>query len=172
VGSHWCYMAALGLEPRSFSRVLDEEASDPASTPPGFPIGYLQGSRYARRLEAVAHRFDRSQLLVLLTDDLRDDPGGTFARLCRHGGIAPGTPGGRENEGRVPRSFALQRALGRVHAYGWPGGIGRRLMQLNLRPGSPPPMAAGDRARLRSLLADEVPALRSWLGRDLPSSWY
>jgi hypothetical protein len=171
VWSHWCYMTALGLEPRPFSRVLDEEALDPTATPPAFPIGYLQGSRYASRLEAVTQRFERSQLLVLLTDELRDDPVGTFARLCRHGGIAPGTPGGRENEGRLPRSMALQRTLGRFHAYGWPGGVGRRLMQLNLRPGSPPPLGGADRERLRGLLVDEVPALRAWLGRDLPASW-
>jgi hypothetical protein len=171
VWSHWCYMSALGLEPRSFIRVLDEEEADPTATPPDFPIGYLQGSRYLRCLEAVVARFDRSQLLVLLTDDLRDDPAGTFATLCRHGGIEPGTPGVRENEGRFPRSMVLQQRLGRAHAYSWPGGVGRRLMRANLRPGSPPPMDPAHRARVRGLLAGEVAGLQDWLGRDLPAGW-
>lgn len=171
VWSHWCYMAALGLEPRSFDRVLAEEAADPTVTPPDFPIGYLQGSRYVRRLEAVTARFDRAQLLVLLTDDLRDDPAGTFAALCRHGGIEPGPPGETENAGRFPRSLALQRRLGRARAGRWPGGLGRRLMRANLRAGGPPPLAPEHRARLQDLLAGEAEELQDWLARPLPPSW-
>jgi hypothetical protein len=171
VWSHWCYMAALGLEPRSFDRVLTEEAADPSITPPDFPIGYLVGSRYVRRLEAVAARFDRSQLLVLLTEDLRDDPAGTFAALCRHGGIQPGPPGERENAGRFPRSLRLQQLLGRAHAARWPGGIGSRLMWANLRAGTTPPLAPHHRRRLEELLSGEAAALEAWLGRPLPSNW-
>jgi hypothetical protein len=171
VWSHWCYMAALGLEPRAFDAVLDEEEADPTATPPDFPIGYLEGSRYAHRLAAVTARFPREQLLVLLTDDLRTDAAGTFAALCRHGGIAPGEPGPRENEGRFPRSLALQQWVGRHQPQRWPGGLGIRLMRANLKPGSPPPLTPERRARLQGLLAGEVDALRSWLGRDLPAGW-
>lgn len=171
VWSHWCYMAALGLETRSFERVLEEEGADESVTPPGFPISYLQGSRYTRCLEAVTARFPREQLLVLLTDDLREDPVGAFAALCRHGGIEPGVPGGRENEGRCPRSLALQRSLGRLNAATWPLGVGARLMRANLGPGSPPPLPPRHRARLQEVLAEEPPALRAWLGRPLPASW-
>jgi hypothetical protein len=171
VWSHWCYMAALGLEPRSFAQVLEQEAADESVTPPGFPISYLQGSRYARRLEAVTQRFDRAALLVLLTDDLRDDPDGSFAALCAHGGIPAGRPGSRENSGRFPRSLALQQWFGRRQAYGWPGGVGRLAMRANLGPGAPPALGAADRERLRDLLAGEALALQTWLGRQLPPSW-
>jgi hypothetical protein len=164
-------MVALGLEPRSFEHVLDEETLDPTNTPPDFPIGYLQGSRYLPALRAVTERFDRSQLLVLFTDELRADPAGTFARLCAHGGIPPGSPGTSENTGRFPRSVPLHRRLHRAHAYRWPLGIGRRLMQANLRPGPPPSLTADNRARLKALLDRDLPALQAFLGRDLPPSW-
>ena len=171
VWSHWCYMVALGLEPRGFERVLDEEIADPANTPPGFPIGYLRGSRYLAALRTVWQRFDRDQLLVLFTDDLRADPEGTFARLCRHGGIEPGPTGTSENAGRFPRSVRLHQQLGRLSAYGWPLGIGRRLMHANLRPGPPPPLTAAHRLRLEELLRPELPALETELGVELPAAW-
>jgi hypothetical protein len=171
VWSHWCYMVALGLEPRSFEQVLAEESADESVTPPDFPVGYLHGSRYLPSLQAITDRFDRSQLLVLLTDDLREDPGGTFRRLCAHGGIAPGQPGAAENTGRFPRSVALHQRLGRWSAARWPLSVGRRLMLANLRPGPPPPLAPEHRARLERLLHPDLPALQDWLGRDLPVSW-
>ena len=171
VWSHWCYMVALGLEPRSFSRVLDEEERDEAVTPPDFPIGYLTGSRYVAALQEVRARFDPEQLLVLLTDDLRDDPAGTFARLCRHGGIEPGQPAASRNEGRFPRSPRLQRRLHRLRAGSWPLGLGRRLMLANLREGPPPPLPREERARLERLLRPDLPALEDLLGRRLPERW-
>lgn len=167
--SHWCYMVALGLEPRDFEHVIDQESVDEDVTPPDFPIGYLRGSNYLRCLTAISARFDRSQLLVLLTDELRADPGSTFARLCDDGGIPTGAPGGLENAGRFPRSVALQRGLGRVGASRW--GVGRRLMMANLRQGPPPQLSPERRARLQALLHPDLPALEQWLGQPLPPSW-
>lgn len=172
VWSHWVYMVALGLEPRPFQRVLDEEERDEGATPPGFPLGYVRMSRYASRVQAIRERFDHDQLLVLLTDDLREDPAGTFAALCRHGGIEPGAPGDSRNVGRSPRSARLQLALHRARASRWPGGIGRRLMRANLRQGPPPSLPAAARARLQGLLGPEVLALDEVLGRRLPPSWH
>ena len=171
VWSHWCYLAALGLEPRSFEQVLDEESADEWRTPPSFPIGYLHGSHYLRGLQAVCARFDREQLLVLLTDELRDDPEGTFGRLCRHGGIASGPAGQPENVGRFPRDLARQRRLHQLRAPRWPLGLGRRLMLANLRTGSLSVLAPEHRARLEVLLAPTLGPLAEWLGRDLPGSW-
>lgn len=169
VWSHWCYMVALGLEPRDVDRVLDQESVDEDVTPPDFPIGYLRGSRYLRCLEGITRRFDRSQLLVLFTDELRADPAGTFARLCEHGGIPAGAPGATKNTGRFPRSVALQRGLGRVGASRW--SLGRGLMRANVRPGAPPPLTLERRTRLEALLHPELPDLEAWLGRPLPEAW-
>ena len=169
--SHWCYMVALGLEPRSFATVLEQEEADEDVTPPGFPIGYLRGSRYARALEGVLRHVDRDRLLVLLTDDLHADPRGTLAALCAHGGIPPGEPGPTRNEGRFPRRPGLQRLLHRARAPRWPGGVGTALMRRNLRPGPPPPLPPEHRARLAALLRPDLEPLEQLLGRPLPHAW-
>jgi hypothetical protein len=172
VWSHWSYMVALGLDPRSFDVVLDVEERDESIGPPGFPFGYLHMSRYVAALDRVLQRFDREQLLVVLTDELRDDPTGTFARLCAHGGIEPGEPQESRNVGRFPRFPGLQRRLNRAGAATWPLGLGRRLMLANLREGPPPPLPPQAAARLERLLRPELPALEELVGRRLPERWY
>jgi hypothetical protein len=169
--SHWCYLVALGVEPRRFSEVLAQESVNPSITPPGFPIGYLQGSRYLPVLQEVTKRFDRSQLLVLFAEDLRADPAGTFNRLCRHVGVAEGAAGESRNLGRFPHVPALQRVLTRAHAYDWPRGLGRRLLYANLSSGPIPAMHPSHRVRLEELLRPELPALQDWLGVELPERW-
>jgi hypothetical protein len=171
VWSHWCYMVALGLEPRPFEQVLQEEAADEWRTPPGFPIGYLHGSHYVTALRDIEARFDRSRLLVLLTDELRSDPAGTFARLCEHAGVAPAEPGEDANVGSFPKDLVRQQRLHRMRASRWPLGVGRRLMRANLG-GSPPPLAPEHRARLHELLDPLLPPLEEWLGRPLPAGWH
>ena len=172
VWSHWCYMVALGLDPRPFERVLDEEEGDELRGPPGFPFGYLHMSRYVPALEGVLQRFDREQLLVVLTDELRDDPSGVFAKLCAHGGIEPGAPSESRNVGRFPRFPRLQRQLNRARAGAWPLGVGRRLMLANLREGPPPPLPRHAAARLEPLFRPDLPRLEELLGRRVPDHWY
>jgi hypothetical protein len=169
--SHWCYQVALGLEARSFARALDVEERDPAARAPGLPFGYVHLSRYLRPLQAVYERFNREQVLVLLAEELRDDPTGTFARLCRHGGIAPGQPGQDRNVGRSPRSPRLQRLLCRLHAPSWPGGVGNRLMLANLHDRALRTLPEQERSRVAALVRPELPALEELLGRELPAEW-
>lgn len=168
--SHWCYNVALGLEPRSFDAVLDEESADEWRTPPGFPISYLHGSHYAATLRDVLDRFPREQLLVLFTDELRDDPAGAFARLCAHGGIPAGAPGTDANVGRFPKDVARQQRLHKLHAWDWPLGVGRRLMRANLTE-IPPALAPEHRERLTELLAPTLPPLEELLEAPLPARW-
>lgn len=171
VWSHWCYMVALGLEPRSFERVLDEETRDEDITPPRFPIGYLRGSRYARALGDVLRHVDEDRVLVLFTDDLAADPAAAFARLCAHAGVEPGVPGTSRNEGRFPRWPRAQRLLHQARAPRWPRGVGTRLMLANVRPGPPPALSREHRARLEQLLRPELDALEGVLGRPVPAAW-
>ncbi len=170
VWSHWTYNAALGIEPRDFDQVLREESADEWRTPPGFPISYLHGSHYQQVLQDVVDRCGRERLLVLFTDDLRRDPAGTFARLCRHGGIPEGAPGTDANVGRFPRDLARQQRLHALRAPSWPLGIGRRLMRANLG-GAPPPLAPRHREHLVRLLAPTLGPLEQWLGEPLPPAW-
>lgn len=170
VWSHWCYNAAIGVEPRPFEVVLREEAADEWRTPPQFPIGYLHGSHYLTCLKDIAERFDRDQLLVLFTEDLRADPVGTFARLCAHAGIPAGQPGQDANVGRFPRDLDRHRTLHRMRAGRWPFGLGLRLLQANLG-GRPPALAGEHRATLEGLLAPTLDPLEQWLGTALPAAW-
>lgn len=170
VWSHWTYNAALGIEPRSFDQVLREEHADEWRTPPGFPISYLHGSHYLRGLQDVVDRFDREQLLVLFSEDLRRDPAGVFGRLCRHAGIPEGQPGRNANVGRFPKDLDRQRRLHRAHASAWPLGIGRRLLQANLS-ATAPSLAPAHRAALTALLAPTLDPLEQWLGEPLPPEW-
>lgn len=171
VWSHWCYMVALGLEPRRFARVLEEESRDESITPPNFPIGYLQGSRYARALSDVLRHVDEDRVLVLFTDDLVADPTAAFARLCAHAGVEPGVPGTSRNEGRFPKWPRAQRLLHQARAPRWPRGVGTRLMLANVRPGPPPALSDAHRARLEELLLPELDALEGLLGRPVPARW-
>lgn len=166
--SHWCYNAALGIEPRDFETVLTEESADEWRTPPGFPIGYLHGSHYLHALQDVEARLGRP--LVLFSEELRADPAGTFARLCEHVGVDVAPPGPDANVGRFPKDLARQQRLHRLQAPRWPFGLGRRLMAANLAEASPS-LTADHRARLEALLGPTLDPLEQWLGVPLPAAW-
>lgn len=170
IWSHWVYNAALGIDPRSFDQVLQEESADEWRTPPGFPISYLHGSHYLSCLQDIAARFDREQLLVLFSDDLRTDPEQAFGRLCEHGGLDRGLPGKDANVGRFPKDLARQQRLHRLRAQRWPAGIGRRLLQTNLG-AEPPRLTPAHREQLTALLQPTLGPLEQWLGTPLPSTW-
>ena len=170
--SHWCYNVALGVEPRSFRTVLRQELTDENVTPPSFPLGYLKGSRYLPRLEAVAQRFARDQLLVLFTDELRADPVDAFARLCEHVGVPTVAPpdGDVRNVGMTARSRRLQRLIGVSRNMGVPARFTTRLARWNLSPRRQV-MNPEHRRLLELQLHPELPALSAWLGRPLPPAW-
>lgn len=75
--SHYRYALTEGWETRSIDDAL---AADPAE--------YVAPSRYAFQLEPFLDRFDRSQLLVVPSEDLRDDRVATLARIYGFLGVA------------------------------------------------------------------------------------
>lgn len=160
------------MEPRSFSKVLRQELADESVTPPGFPLGYLRGSRYLLRLQAVVDHFSREQLLVLFTDDLQADPAGTFARLCRHVGVSvvdPPTDDVR-NVGGFVHSRRLQWWLQRARLAGLPPRIADPLTRWNLT-ADRPRLPRRQRRQLERALHRDLPSLAEWLGEALPSRW-
>ncbi len=56
-----------------------------------YPIhrAYLAFSRYADQLQRWLHAFDRSELLILRSEDLFADVAGTLARVCQFVGLPP-----------------------------------------------------------------------------------
>jgi hypothetical protein len=175
IWSHYWYNRALGLEVRSLPRALRAERKDPRNAPYGLELGYLACTRYPDRLEAVTSRFARSQLLVLLLDDLRTQPQQVFSKVCRHLGmddrvLLPATSRAL-NVGRRPRSALVQHALMRAHAGRWPYRAGPRLTRLNSLPGSYPAMPVELKAELPAEYAADNRRLADWLGRSLPDGW-
>jgi len=99
--SHFQHEVALGREPLSFEDALDreDERMDGAlermrADPRYFSRAwwnhtYVARGRYAEQLERWLASFPREQLLVVLTDDLRDDADATYRRVLDFLGVEP-----------------------------------------------------------------------------------
>ena len=97
--SHYQHEVALGREPLSFDeaiagedarmrgeleRMLDDESYFSHAW---WNYTYLARGRYGEQLERWFASFPREQLLVLLTDELGRDPGGTYGRVLEFLGV-------------------------------------------------------------------------------------
>lgn len=152
---------------------------------PGPPTTYLvRACRYHAHLVRWWSAFPREQLLVVLHEDLRDDPVATMAQVFEHVGVDPAVaakldPTARLNPGGAARSGRLYRLLYR------PQTVGRLAHRLARHvPGARRVRAAVERsnerpmdalpADLRALLLKrfrhDVDALEVALERDL-SAW-
>ena len=174
VWSHYWYNRSMGIDPRSFRRILKAEARDKTNAPRGLPIGYIEVSRYTLRLERFMEHFDRSQLLVLFFDDLRTDPKGVWQRLCHHAGLAETelpADGKAFNVGQMPRSAWVQHILLRSKPGKWPLNLGKRISKLNTRKGSYPKLPEHLRTQLEEMLHGETMNLDAWLPGEVPESW-
>jgi hypothetical protein len=134
---------------------------------------------YVSGLKRFYDHFDRSQILVLLTDDLKRSRRDVFERACRHIGVDPGVEidlSVRHNVTRYPRSPRLLRAVGRL-APGlsrWASGVPvlrpLRSRLLFSAQAPKPPMRPADRDRLAERYADAIDELSRLIDRDL-SFW-
>jgi hypothetical protein len=84
--SAYRYAVANGWEPtlRDFDAALDEE---PARRKSGehramYDLAYVNNGMYAQHLRHWTRFFDRSQFLLLRTDDLRDNPQAVLDEVC------------------------------------------------------------------------------------------
>jgi hypothetical protein len=167
--SHYWHNRHRGHETRSFADAVAAEMADPRWTTPG----YLMRGRYLPQLERLVEHYDRSAVLVVLTDDLEGDPTGTFAAVCRHVGIddtvpppAGGEPANRYREHRAER---LYRAMFTHRLWRWlPRPLRPRVAAALTRPGAYPPLPEQQRLALREWFADHDAGLAAWLGRELP----
>jgi len=173
--SHYQHIRALGQERRSFQRALAAEREDEVGARGDPPRDYMQRGRYLRQLQAVTDRYDRSQLLVVLFEDLRDRPQDTVREVLRFIGVDESVPlagvGAAHDPRPAVRSTRLYAALN--------GRVGRRLpdggRRLAERINQTDKQAYGQlepavRKELVAQIAPEVRELQEWLGRDL-SAW-
>lgn len=180
--SHYLHARYHLWEERTFREAVDGERAAPNGM--AWPY-YLMIGRYHPQLTRLTEHFAREQLLVLLFEDLIEDPVGTFRTLCRHVGIdeaiVPSNVGEIANAYRERRAAPLWRVATR-HALmqRTPSRTWERVANLLNRPriarmltseGSPPPPLNGQlRRELAAYFADDTSALSEWLGRDL-STW-
>jgi hypothetical protein len=74
--SHWWYRRLSGHEKRSFRAAMGPSRDGSRSV-------YEQRGLYLRQLRNVLEHYHRDALHVMLLDDLRSEPAGTFSELCR-----------------------------------------------------------------------------------------
>ena len=124
--SQWAHHRRDGTEPRG----ADEALLDPGSQ-------YVARSRYHERLEPFLSWFDRSQLLVMVTERLASRHRSEVARLYRHVGL--------DADGRASTSAV------RVHVGGQDTEASTGLREAFLA------QVGDDVDRLRELLGDDLP---------------
>lgn len=179
---YWHWRIRLARERRSFPEAIEQELGEGAEQDRGVDARNEQGPRYVAdgvylpQLLRVCERYPRESLLVLLLEDLEEQPAATFACVCRFLGIddavAPAKLGSVVNPHVQPRFERLWRLMYERRLWRH---IPRRLLPAVLhvitRPaGHYPPMEPALRKRLTRHFAEPNAALSEWLGRDL-GSW-
>jgi hypothetical protein len=109
--SHYQHEVSLGREPLSFEDALDAEderlggevermVAEPSYfSEAWWNYTYVARGRYAEQFERWFEVFPREQLLVVFTDELRDDTHGSYARVLEFIGARP------HDLGEYPRIF-------------------------------------------------------------------
>ncbi len=145
---------------------------------------YIDQGRYHTHLRRWFDAFGPDQVLVLIAEEIADDPGGAAARLYDFVGVDAGFVSAVASEGRNisdrARSPALRRALRSGGDLMRRAGLEEHLVRIKsaapvaglLRANSVdlraevPPMTAATRAMLTDLFAPEMAALAGLLKRD------
>jgi hypothetical protein len=143
-------------------------------------FGYVQGSRYATQLKPFLDIFPRENFHFILHEDLQESLPNTMKQVLaflgldveqRHFGSL------QSNPAAMPRSMTLQRWLRKQSTWReWLKPIipiklryrmKEKLLQMNLRESSYPPINPETAAELRDQLADEVIQMQDIIQRDL-----
>lgn len=176
--SHYWHLRRRFPVPETFEQLVRHELSAPESEPrttPGGSYPLLAGGRYLPQLRRVLEHYPREQLLVLLFDDLRDDPRRTFRSLCRFLGVdaerIPPDVGRNYSPTTQLRSEGLRRLMLRTRAYRrLPSRTTAWIERLNRRRATYPPLRPDLRRELLDWYRSDNRALAEWLDRDL-SAW-
>jgi hypothetical protein len=167
--SHYWLNREKRRERLSFEDALAAEPERLATAPTPWTWAYVDRGRYVGQLQRLASLFPASQLRVLLFDDLKADPAGTFAAVARFvgvdDGVVPPAVGHKANAYRRIRSGRVADMTRR-----WPTRLRDAVGHLNTRPAAYPTMAPATRERLVAEFAEPTVELAQWLGRDL-SAW-
>ena len=167
--SHYLKERAWIWEPLDFAEAITVEPERLANATEvrRDRYAYLDKGRYLTQLQRICEYFPRSSLLVVVFEDMRADPEGTFRTIFEFLGVDPSfiPPDLRTRVGshKTLRSRRFHTALRRLPA----SPVRRGLEKMNIRTEAPPPMDPAIRARLLEEFAAPNAALAEWLGRDL-----
>jgi Sulfotransferase domain len=178
--SHYQHWAQEKQEHRNFAEVVEFELSRPPIDEARVwdpnqpePYSYLAFGRYHRQLQRYLRHFSREQLLVLLLEDLRDDPVGAWQQVCRHIAVDPDVVPDSVGEAffsyRSYRPWWLWSMIQRIRlGERVPKKLGGLMWRAMVREGdSYPPMRPEQRARLAEHYAQDNAELAAFLGRNL-----
>jgi len=171
--SHYWHEFKKGYEPLPFPLAIEREPERLAQGPAARRhFSYVDRGRYAGQLARYRHYFSREQMLILLNENLRQDPVSTIDVCCsfleieRQGAQIVARLGQSQfNQFRVPRSVSVQRLLA---PYRWklPRLI-KLVDMLNFKTAAYPPMDAHSRQILSVLFAEENQRLAEMFNLDL-----
>ncbi|HET6392872.1 MAG TPA: hypothetical protein VFG13_08665, partial [Blastococcus sp.] len=170
--SHYRYARLRGWEDAAtFEEGLAREPSRPVSSPPlGRDLQYVGDGIYAPHVRELQEIVPADRLRIYTSGEMREDAGRVCAELFALAGLPPHEPGiaRAHNEGRVPRSPRLARAVFAVQQPGNPlRALASRYVpsralyrtrrfvnRLNEASAPVPPMAPETAARLRQRFAE------------------
>jgi hypothetical protein len=136
---------------------------------------FLEDGLYGRHLARYLDHFDRSQIKIILHDDIRTKPAEIIAEVCRHVGIAvhvaPNEVYARKNDSEAATlPLPMRRLLRPVKRIVQPlrdRPWFRRLHAGLAQPVRYPPLTEDLVCRLRSYYQEDVEHLGAIVGRDL-----
>jgi hypothetical protein len=160
------YWWRYAFENRSFEQAARQQMESRQLT------GYIGDGRYVHHLRRLTTLYPRERVHVLLLDDLRRDPTGSFAAVCRFLDIDDTVlPAGLDkvhNPAFRYRSRRLLFAMLRFHAWRRAPRLATLVDRLNRAPLHYPPLDPALRAELCAYYAPDNAELAGWLGRELP----
>ena len=126
--SSWSHFARMGLEPRSLEEAIAEELealgdprNDPGPAPEARPgmkdFAHVHYGRYADHLSRWYAIFDRDRFLVMTTEELAEDPTGTYLRVLAHLGVSPEAMPVFERHNAAPREQPEAKVRGWLEVY-------------------------------------------------------
>lgn len=169
--SHYWLLRERGRETRSFDAVLDHEmalATDVERWAEEFT--YLRHGTYDEHLESVLARFDRTQLQVVITEDMVAAPEREFASVCSFVGADASTLPSIVGD-RVNAYVSFRSRWIRDRAKHLPAPLANAIGRVNtVRNAGYPELGGRQRAALRDFYSPHVERVEALLGQRI-TAW-